>query len=182
MFYCSALRVSFRLNRIPMYGLRPLSVVRHSQGMGNDECYKRLANALGTLQMLPNGLPKIDGDWQYSQHSLKFRRRFLNWPIFVSRWRMTCERSEFVTNANKYSASVANFERMSNLFIRKHIHKHIRTICGSSITVRGEITSTSSDIASKWSSTFNWDGLEWSLTASVALICYKSPEEGQQCH
>ena len=39
---------------------------------------------------------------------------------------MTCERSEFVTNAYKYSASVANFERMSNLFIRKHIRKHIR--------------------------------------------------------
>ena len=36
------------------------------------------------------------------------------------------ERSEFVTNAYKNSASVANFERMSNLFIRKHIRKHIR--------------------------------------------------------
>ena len=39
---------------------------------------------------------------------------------------MTCERSEIVTNAYKYSASAANFERMSNLFIRKHIRKHIR--------------------------------------------------------
>ena len=39
---------------------------------------------------------------------------------------MTCERSEFVTNAYKYSASVVNFGRMSNLFIRKHIRKHIR--------------------------------------------------------
>ena len=39
---------------------------------------------------------------------------------------MTCERSEFVTNAYKYSASVANFERMSNIFIRKHIRKRIR--------------------------------------------------------
>ena len=39
---------------------------------------------------------------------------------------MTCERSEFVTNAYRYSASVANFELMSNLFIRKHIRKHIR--------------------------------------------------------
>ena len=39
---------------------------------------------------------------------------------------MTCERSEFVTNAYKYSASVANFERMSNIFICKHIRKHIR--------------------------------------------------------
>ena len=39
---------------------------------------------------------------------------------------MTYERSEFVTNAYKYSAIVANFERMSNLFIRKHIRKHIR--------------------------------------------------------
>ena len=39
---------------------------------------------------------------------------------------MTCERSEFVTSAYKYSASVANFVRMSNLLIRKHIPKHIR--------------------------------------------------------
>ena len=39
---------------------------------------------------------------------------------------MTCERSEFVTNAYKYSASVANFERISNIFIRKHIRKQIR--------------------------------------------------------
>ena len=39
---------------------------------------------------------------------------------------MTCERSEFATNAYKYSASVASFERMSNLFIRNHIRKHIR--------------------------------------------------------
>ena len=29
-------------------------------------------------------------------------------------------------HAYKYSASVANFERMSNTFIRKHIRKHIR--------------------------------------------------------
>ena len=76
-----------------------------------------LTNVTNVLRMLT----KIDGDWQHSQHSLKFRRRFLNWPIFVSGWRMTCERSEFVTNAYKYSASVENFERMSNLFIRKHI-------------------------------------------------------------
>ena len=39
---------------------------------------------------------------------------------------MTGERSEFVTNAYKYSASVANFKRISNIFIRKHIRKHIR--------------------------------------------------------
>ena len=39
---------------------------------------------------------------------------------------MTCERFEFVTNAYKYSASVADFEQMANLFIRKHIRKHIR--------------------------------------------------------
>ena len=36
------------------------------------------------------------------------------------------ERSEFVTNACKYSATVANFERMSIIFIRMHIRKHIR--------------------------------------------------------
>ena len=83
---------------------------------------KCLTNVTNGLRMLTN----IDGEWQYSQHSLKFRRRLLNWPIFVSRWRMTCERSEFVTNAYKYSASVANFERMSNLSIRKHIRKRIR--------------------------------------------------------
>ena len=35
---------------------------------------------------------------------------------------MTCERSEFVTKyAYKYSASVAIFDRMWNIFIRKHI-------------------------------------------------------------
>ena len=33
------------------------TVVRHSQGMGNGERYKRLANALRTLQMLSNALP-----------------------------------------------------------------------------------------------------------------------------
>ena len=76
---------------------------------------ERVANVTNGLRMLT----KISGEWQHSQHSLKFRRRFLNWQIFVSRWRMTCERLEFVTNACKYSASVANFERMSNLFIRK---------------------------------------------------------------
>ena len=81
-----------------------------------------LTNVTNGLRMLTN----IDGEWQYLQHSQKFRRRFLNWPIFVSQGRMTCERSEFVTNAYKYSASVANFEQMSNLLIRKHIPKHIR--------------------------------------------------------
>ena len=41
---------------------------------------------------------------------------------------MTYERSKFVTNAYKYmySASVANFERMSDIFIWQHIRKHIR--------------------------------------------------------
>ena len=85
-------------------------------------CFQCLTNVTNGLRMLTN----IDGEWQYLQHSQKFRRRFLNWPIFVSRGRMTCERSEFVTNAYKYSASVANFEQMSNLLIRKHIPKHIR--------------------------------------------------------
>ena len=70
-----------------------------------------------TLQTPCKCLTKIDSEWQHSQHWLKFRRRFLNLPIFVNRWRMTCERSEFVTNAYKYSASVANFGRMSNIFI-----------------------------------------------------------------
>ena len=49
---------------------------------------------------------------------------------------MTCERSEFVTNAYKYSASVANFEQMSNLLIRKHIPKHM---CESSISKKNSI-------------------------------------------
>ena len=39
---------------------------------------------------------------------------------------MTSERPDLVTNAYKYSASVANFVRMSNIFIRKYIRKHIR--------------------------------------------------------
>ena len=70
----------------------------------------------------------------YSLYSLAYspmcessiRKRFLNWSIFVSRWRKTCERSEFVTNSCKYSAFVANFKGMSIIFIRKHIRKHIR--------------------------------------------------------
>ena len=35
------------------------TVVRHSQEMGNGKRYKRLANALRTLQMLPNALPTL---------------------------------------------------------------------------------------------------------------------------
>ena len=52
---------------------------------------------------------------------------------------MTCERSEFVTNAYKYTAGVANFERMSNLVIRKHIRKNIR-LCVRAIIVNGVVT------------------------------------------
>ena len=33
-----------------------LTVVRHPQGMRNGELYKRLVNALRTLQVLPNAL------------------------------------------------------------------------------------------------------------------------------
>ena len=93
------------------------------------KCLTNVANAFECLTNVSNGLrilTNIDGEWQHSQHTLKFRRRFLNWPIFVSSWRMTCKRSEIVTSAYKYSASVANFEQISNLFIRKHIRKHIR--------------------------------------------------------
>ncbi|KAG1670716.1 Glutamate receptor ionotropic, kainate 2 [Nymphon striatum] len=35
------------------------------------------------------------------------------------KWRMTCERSEFVTNAYEDTANVAKFERLSNISIRK---------------------------------------------------------------
>ena len=35
------------------------TVVRHSQDMGIGDRYKRLANALRTLQMLPNALPTL---------------------------------------------------------------------------------------------------------------------------
>ena len=35
------------------------TVVKYSQGMGNGECYKHLANALRTLQMLPNAIPTV---------------------------------------------------------------------------------------------------------------------------
>ena len=52
---------------------------------------------------------------------------------------MTCERSEFVTNAYKYSASVANLERMSNLFIRKHIRKHIRLCLRAALVKKNSI-------------------------------------------
>ena len=34
-------------------------MVRHSEEMRNDERYKRLENALRTLQMLPNALPRL---------------------------------------------------------------------------------------------------------------------------
>ena len=93
------------------------------------KCLTNVANASECLTNVTDSLrmfTKIDGEWQHSQHSLKFRRRFLNWSIFWSRWRMTCERSEFDTNAYKYSASVKNFKRMSNIFICKNIRKHIR--------------------------------------------------------
>ena len=89
------------------------------------KCLTNVANASECLTNGTNGLrmlTNIDGEWRHSQHSLKFRRRLVDIRKQVSRWRMTCERSEFVTNAYKYSASVANFERMSNIFIRKHIH------------------------------------------------------------
>ena len=93
------------------------------------KCLTNVANASEFLANITNGLrmlAEIDGDWRRSQQSLKLWRRLLNWSIFVSRCRMTCERSEFVTNACKYSAIVANFERMSIIFIRQHIRKHIR--------------------------------------------------------
>ena len=105
------------------------------------KCLANVASASECLTNVTNGLrilTNIDDEWQYSQHSLKFRRRFLNWPIFVSGWRMTCERSEFVTSAYKYSASVANFVRMSNLLIRKHIPKHIR-LCVRAALVKKKI-------------------------------------------
>ena len=34
-------------------------------------------------------------------------------------------RSEFVTNAYEDTANVAKYERLSNIFIRKHIHSNI---------------------------------------------------------
>ena len=34
--------------------------------------------------------------------SADFKRRFLKWLIFVSRWKLTCKRSKYVTNAYKY--------------------------------------------------------------------------------
>ena len=85
-------------------------MVRHSQGMGNGKRYKRLANALlhATFAEIKVTLPKlVDICTQVENDMQTFR---------------------FVTNACKYSASVANFEKMSNIFIHKHIRKHIR-IC-----------------------------------------------------
>ncbi|KAG1656970.1 hypothetical protein GQR58_023659 [Nymphon striatum] len=41
--------------------------------------------------------------------------------LYDRRWRMTCERSEFVTNADEDTENVAKFERLSNISIRKHI-------------------------------------------------------------
>ena len=55
------------------------------------KCFTNVANASEYLTNVTNGLrmlKKIDGKWQHSQHSLKFRRRFLNWSIFVSRFRI----------------------------------------------------------------------------------------------
>ena len=88
------------------------------------KCLTNVVNASECLSNVTNGLrmlTKIDGEWQHSQYLRNFWRRFLNWSIFVSRLRMTCERSEFVTNANKYKASVAKVEWITNIFIRKHI-------------------------------------------------------------
>ena len=92
------------------------------------KCLTNVANTSKCLTNVINGLrilTKIDGEWQQSQHLLKVRRHFLNWSIFGGKWRMNCERSKFVTNAYKYSANVANFVRIANIFIRKHIRKHI---------------------------------------------------------
>ena len=53
------------------------------------------------------------------------------------RKQITCERYEFVTNAYKYLASVANFERMSNIFTSKHIRKHFRLCVGAAFNFSG---------------------------------------------
>ena len=55
------------------------------------KCLTNVVNASECITNVTNGLrmlKKIDGEWQHLQHLLKFRGHFLNWPIFVSRWRM----------------------------------------------------------------------------------------------
>ena len=108
------------------------------------ECLPTLANAFANVAIVTNALPTLPilGKWRMtsSQHSLKFRNRFLNWPIFISifasifaTWKqqkltdhrkevgMTCERTEFVTNYYKDTVNVAKFERLLNVSVRKHI-------------------------------------------------------------
>ena len=46
---------------------------------------------------------------------------------------MTCECSEFVTNAYEYLASVANFEKISNIVIRKAHSLEYLPMCERSI-------------------------------------------------
>ena len=73
------------------------------------KCFECLANVTNGLRMLT----KIDGEWQ---HSLKFGRRFLNCSIFVSKWIMSCELSEFV-----------------KIFLFVSTFASIYAMCGSSI-------------------------------------------------
>ena len=54
------IRSEFEVGVIVFLNLKKeTTVVRHSQGVGNGECYKRFAIASRALQMLPNALPKL---------------------------------------------------------------------------------------------------------------------------
>ena len=65
----------------------------------------------------------------YSQHSLEFRNRFLNWLIFVRRWAIICERYEFVTNAYEDTANVWAIVK----YVLPLAYSQAYSPCGSSI-------------------------------------------------
>ena len=79
--------------------------------------FTNVANAYARFTNVTNAYEN-HAEWPSSQHSLKFTNRFVNWAIFVRRWGIICERSEFVTNAYEDTANVAKFERLSNISFR----------------------------------------------------------------
>ena len=79
--------------------------------------FTNVANAYARFTNVTNAYEN-HAEWPSSQHSLKFTNRFVNWAIFVRRWGIICEVSEFVTNAYEDTANAAKFERLSNMSFR----------------------------------------------------------------
>ena len=78
------------------------------------KCLTNVANASECLTNVTNGLrmvTKIDGEWQHLQYSLKFKRRFLNWSIFVSVF--VSVGNKFGTFASHSPPAYENWRRMT---------------------------------------------------------------------